>query len=142
MAEYQVPQFIEVEDKIFGPLTLKQFIYLAGGAGMCVGLILYLHVIGFVLAVPIAALTLALAFYKMNNKSFTEILESGFNYFLGNRLYLWRKNTNTERQNAPVAAPTPEVRQKLGLSQTKLHDLARSLDIQDQQQPPMAGPTA
>src|SRR3989344_2665997 len=31
--EYQVPQFIEVEDKIIGPLTLKQFIYLAGEAG-------------------------------------------------------------------------------------------------------------
>jgi hypothetical protein len=32
---YQVPQFIEIEDKIFGPLTLKQFIYLAGGVGLC-----------------------------------------------------------------------------------------------------------
>jgi hypothetical protein len=31
---FQVPQFIEVEDKIFGPLTVKQFIYLAGGAGL------------------------------------------------------------------------------------------------------------
>jgi hypothetical protein len=28
--EYQVPQFIEVEDKIFGPLTWKQFIYWVG----------------------------------------------------------------------------------------------------------------
>src|SRR3989338_737591 len=25
--QFQVPQFIEVEDKIFGPLTLKQFFY-------------------------------------------------------------------------------------------------------------------
>jgi hypothetical protein len=32
---YQVPQFIDVEDKVIGPLTIKQFIYLAGGAGMC-----------------------------------------------------------------------------------------------------------
>ena len=31
---FQVPQFIEVEDKIFGPMTLKQFIYMAGGAGL------------------------------------------------------------------------------------------------------------
>jgi len=27
--QYQVPQFIEVEDRIIGPLTLKQFLYLA-----------------------------------------------------------------------------------------------------------------
>jgi len=33
--QYQVPQFIEIEDKIFGPLTLKQFLYLAGGGGLC-----------------------------------------------------------------------------------------------------------
>ena len=32
---FQVPQFIEIEDKIFGPLTIKQFIYIAGGAGLC-----------------------------------------------------------------------------------------------------------
>ena len=32
---YQVPQFIEVEDRIFGPFTFRQFIYLAGGAGLC-----------------------------------------------------------------------------------------------------------
>ena len=31
---FQVPQFIEVEDKIFGPLTLKQFLYTAGGAAV------------------------------------------------------------------------------------------------------------
>ena len=39
--EYQVPQFIEVEDKIFGPFTLKQFIYVAGGVGLCAILVLY-----------------------------------------------------------------------------------------------------
>jgi len=30
---FEVPQFIEVEDKIFGPFTWKQFIYLMGGEG-------------------------------------------------------------------------------------------------------------
>ena len=33
--QFQVPQFIEVEDKIFGPLTFKQFVYVLGGAGAC-----------------------------------------------------------------------------------------------------------
>jgi hypothetical protein len=34
MKQFHVPQFIEVEDKIFGPLTLKQFLYVIGGAGI------------------------------------------------------------------------------------------------------------
>ncbi len=34
---FEVPQFIDVEDKIFGPFTFKQFLYLAGGAGLLGG---------------------------------------------------------------------------------------------------------
>jgi hypothetical protein len=129
--EYQVPQFIEVEDKIFGPLTLKQFIYLAGGTGLCVILVLELHIIGVVLAIPVAALALALAFYKVNNKTFVEMMEAGFNYYLGGRLYLWKKDSAPEIK-APVAtASAPVTREELGLSKGKLRDLAWSLDIKD-----------
>jgi len=135
MMEYQVPQFIEVEDKIFGPLTLKQFIFIAGGVGICAILFLYLHFIGVLLALPIAALTAALAFYKINNKSFTEIVEAAFNYYIGGRLYLWRKD---DTSTATIATPAPSVqekRQKLELTKGKLHELAWSLDIKDTQQP-------
>jgi hypothetical protein len=134
MAEYQVPQFIEVEDKIFGPLTFKQFIYLAGGTGLCVVLVLYLHVIGIILAIPVAAFSGALAFYKINDKSFTDILEAGFNYYLGGRLYLWKKDEMPTKH--AVVAPVENTRQKLGLSQGKLHELAWSLDIKDQNKTP------
>jgi len=133
--EYQVPQFIEVEEKIFGPLSLKQFIYIAGGVGICVALVLYLpRVIGVALAIPLAIFTFALAFYKVNNKPFIEILEAGFNYYFGSRLYLWKR----EEHKAAIPAPTTpavEVRQKLGISQNRLHDLAWSLDIKDSSNP-------
>ena len=131
--DYQVPQFIEVEDKIFGPFTLKQFIYIGGGIGICTILILYLPLlIGIILSIPVAAFAAALAFYKINNKPFIEILEAGFNYYIGKRLYLWRK----ERDDAQVAQTkiVPEEKapvQKLGLSQDKLHDLAWSLDVKN-----------
>lgn len=132
--EYQVPQFIEVEDKIFGPFTLKQFVYVAGGAGLCAILLLYLPlIVGIILAIPVAAFTAALAFYKINNKPFVDILEAAFNYYIGDRLYLWKK----EKPQAP-AAPKAEVPaaadpQKLNLTQGRLRDLAASLDIQDRQ---------
>jgi hypothetical protein len=129
--EYQVPQFIEVEDKIFGPLTLKQFIYAAGGVGLSAILILYLHVIGFILALPVIAFAWALAFYKLNNRSFVEILESGFNYYIGGRLYLWKKDIAPNVTKSAPTVPAAIARAKLGLSQSKLHDLAWSLDIKD-----------
>jgi hypothetical protein len=134
--EYQVPQFIEVEDKIFGPFTLRQFIFLAGGAGLCAVLILYLpFIIGVVLAIPVAALAAALAFYKINNKSFLDIVEAGFNYYRNGRLYLWKKEQKSETA-AVVQTPAAPIREKLGLSQGKLRDLAWSLDIKDQNKPP------
>ena len=133
--EYQVPQFIEVEDKIFGPFTLKQFIYVAGGVGLCAILILYFPlIVGIILAIPVAALTLALAFYKINNKPFVEIMEAAFNYYIGDRLYLWKKEKNRVETQVPTAKPADP--QKLGLTQSKLKDLAWSLDIKDQENAP------
>ena len=31
--QFKVPQFIDMEDKIVGPLTLKQFAYILGAGG-------------------------------------------------------------------------------------------------------------
>ncbi len=131
--EYQVPQFIEVEDKIIGPFTFKQFVYLAGGAGLCAVVFLYLPLVfAIIVAAPIAGLAGALAFYRVNGKPFIDILEAGFEYYLGGRLYLWKKEVKNVSQQ-PAPAPVP--RQKLGLSQNKLHDLAWSLDVAHQGEP-------
>jgi len=133
--EYQVPQFIEIEDKIFGPLTLRQFIFVAGGAGLCAALILYLpFFIGVLLSIPVATLAGALAFYKVNNKSFLDLIEAGFNYYTKERLYLWKKEQKSETPAVVQASVAPE-RQKLGLSSGKLKELAWSLDIKDQNHP-------
>lgn len=136
--EYQVPQFIEVEDKIFGPLTLKQFIYLAGGGGLIAAFLLYFPlIVGIVLSIPVAALAGALAFYKVNNKSFVELLEAGFKYYTSSRLFLWKKENKQIKAVEPTApvAPVEPARQKLGLSSGKLKELAWSLDITDTQPP-------
>ena len=136
--EYQVPQFIEVEDKIFGPFTLKQFIYLAGGAGVCAIAFFYLPlIIAIIVSLPVVALAGALAFYRVNNKPFEDVLEAGFIYLTGGRLYLWKKEPKSEKemaaQDAQRVTPTaPAARAKLGLTRNRLHDLAWSLDIKNQ----------
>ncbi len=135
--EYQVPQFIEVEDKLVGPLTLKQFIYLAGAVGLCVVFFFYLNIIlAVLLSVPVVAFAVALAFYKVNGKPFIEVLEAGFNYYTGAKLFLWRRKEPTAgEQSAAVAAATAAeeaVRVPRGtpkLTRGKLSDLAWSLDI-------------
>jgi len=132
---YQVPQFIEIEDKIFGPLTLKQFIYVAGGGGLCLIffslLPLYLTII---LGIPVMAASLALAFYQVNGRPMIMAVEHAFGYFLGHKLYLWKPRRPD--QQSGVGAPTkasgqPATQMVPALSESKLKDLAWSLNIKD-----------
>ncbi len=95
---FEVPQFIEIEDKIIGPLTWKQFIYLAGGVGILI--VLYLIKIPFIffaiIGIPLAALSASLAFHEVNNRPFSIFLESCVNYFTRSKLYLWKKEAMQE----------------------------------------------
>lgn len=128
--EYQVPQFIEVEDKIIGPLTLKQFIYLAGGAGLCVVSFTYLQVIAaLLLSALVVGFVVALAFYKINGKPFIEIIEAGFNYYTRAKLFLW-KHQEPKATKDIAAAPMAALRGTPKLTRGKLSELTWSLDIQ------------
>lgn len=132
--QYQVPQFIEIEDKLFGPLTLKQFLYLAGGAGVCLMLFTFLPLwLVVILGVPVMALAAALAFYEVNGRPFIEAMEHGLKYFFGSKLYLWQQREH----QAPKAAPAAPAQTQLPvptLSQSKLKDLAWSLNIKDREE--------
>lgn len=135
--QFQVPQFIEVEDKIFGPLTIKQFIYLAGGGGLSFLLYSLLPTfIAIIIILPIIAFSLALAFYKINNKPFITIVEAAFKYLVAGKLYIWKKE-----DKKPVPATIAEEAAKATsqfsglmvpkISESKLKDLTWSLDIKE-----------
>lgn len=130
--QFRVPQFIDIEDKILGPLTWKQFAYTLGAVG-----ILYISLrltgsklLGLLIASPFVATFLSLAFVKINNQSFVEVLEHAFNYFTGSRLYTWQKNKNqAQNQSTPVqAAPKSNI---ITYSKKDLGEIANNLDIKN-----------
>ncbi len=127
---YQVPQFVDVESKIIGPLTLKQFIYIAGGIGAC---FLLLHLLPFFIAIllciPVAGFAGALAFYKVNGKPFERMLEAAVAYYSSSKFFIWKKeNTPIKPKIASVVKLTSVRGNTVRLTRGKLHDLARSLD--------------
>lgn len=127
---FQTPQFIEIEDKIFGPLTFRQFIYLAGGAGLVFILWRLLPIfISIPLIIPVAGLSLALAFYKVNDRSFVYALEALFRYMTRGRLYLWKKQPKEAQRAEEAPAESGLIVPKL--SESKLKDIAWSLDVHD-----------
>jgi hypothetical protein len=116
---FEVPQFIEIEDKVVGPLTWRQFVYLAGGVGIL--LVLYFAPIPKVffifIGLPIAGLSGFLAFHRVNNRPFSIFLESFVNYTTRKKLYLWKRDqaqTVTEITSDRKAAPKhpAEMREK------------------------------
>ena len=87
---FNVPQFIEIEDKIFGPLTWKQFLYVGGGFGMATVLLMVAPLWIFVLfGLPMGILAGLLAFYKVNNRPFSDFLEALYNYALNKKEFFW-----------------------------------------------------
>lgn len=129
---FQVPQFIEIEDKVVGPLTIKQFMYLAGGAGMAFVIYRFLPLfIAIFIIAGIVGLSLALAFYKVNNKPFIDILEAGFSFYTGRKLYIWKKKDKKIEPREEKSASTPKQVYVPRLSDSKLKELSWSLDINE-----------
>lgn len=131
--QFQVPQFIEVEDKIFGPLTFKQFIFIGGGLGTAY---LFWRVLPLLVAAPfivgVGGLAAALAFFQYNGRPFILALENGFFFLIRSKLYLW----NNERKKSMSFAKTSSAPGRAEvyiphLSDSKLHELAWSLDIKE-----------
>lgn len=137
--QFKVPQFLDIEDKIFGPFTFKEFVYLVGGAGLC--FIIYKLLGIFLGGIPIlivAAFSIALARYRPNNKPFINMIESAFIYLTQSKLYIWErrkikidkeKKAEEEKKNAYKTRERLESEAKLGGN--KLRDLAWSLDVLD-----------
>jgi hypothetical protein len=132
---YQVPQFTDVEDKIVGPLSLKQFIYLAGAVGLCV---VFYSILPLPIAVffmlPTILFGVALAFYKVNNKPFIQTVEAAFKYILASKLYIWKhepKMVSRKDDGGGLSATTYVPK----LSDSKLKDLTWSLDVNENLNP-------
>ncbi len=133
--EYQVPQFVEIESKIVGPLTLKQFIYVSGGIGLCIALLRYLPIfIAIILCIPVVSLSGALAFYKINNKPFISILEAAVHFYTSSKLFLWHKEAPLKRTREENSAQQEPRTVPKHLTRENLHSLAGALDA-DKQKP-------
>jgi hypothetical protein len=96
---FNVPKYIDIEDKIFGPLTFKQFVYLVGGAGLCV-VALWLSP-NLIIAIPaivlIVVFSLALAFFDYNGKPFIYTVRAAFMYATKARTYVWKRREHEQK---------------------------------------------
>lgn len=136
MRQFQVPQFITVEDRIIGPLTLKQFLYLLGAGGTLLIGSRFVFLVFVPVFVPLAGFFVALAFLKVQDRPFPAIVMAAFNYYLKPRLYIWRKLPPKIPSSPSQKTPPPAALELPGISESKLSDLAWSLDVKEKTDAP------
>lgn len=132
--QYKVPQNIDLEDKIVGPFTMKQFAYLMGG-----GLLIYAIyqiflpyengiVYTVIVALPVAFLALALTFIKINDRPFEKFIVNYFQFLFSPKRRIWSRGYET-----PMVVIKTPVKQKASTTaqekKASLNDIATSLEL-------------
>ncbi len=101
--QFQVPQ-IDVEDKIVGPLTLRQFIYLAIAFG--ISAIFYFTVNFYVwifVSLIVVGIGIACAFLKINGQPFPQMILKMINFYIKPQTYVWMpESPNTAKTTEAI----------------------------------------
>lgn len=129
---FKVPKDVDIEDRIVGPLTLKQLGWLGGGMVLCIVL---WKVVDFqlfvVLAVIIVGLSTGFAFVRPYNQTLIAFCGSVLLFLTKPKQYLWRRvGINFPREKTPGKKNGHNLLPltKKGLPEKKVSELAGTLD--------------
>ena len=117
---FTVPQFIEHEAKIVGPLTFKQFIFI--GMASAIAFLLYFSVpfsIFLTASIILVGGAAALAFLKIGGRSLPIILANILKFTASPKIYLWKKKEEAveiyKKSEQPAPASATEEEEELPL---------------------------
>ncbi|MBU1146242.1 PrgI family protein [Patescibacteria group bacterium] len=94
MQQFVIPQFIDVEDKIIGPITTRQFIILLAMTiilFIAYKLFTFIYFIAF--GIPVFGLAVVLAFIKVNGQPFHFFLLNLIQTLRRPKLRVWNKES-------------------------------------------------
>lgn len=92
---FAVPQFTEYETKLVGPLSFRQFVFVAAAGVVCVALYFLTGKANLslflVLAIIVLGTGVSLAFLKINGQSLPTVLLNFIRFSIGSRFYIWKR---------------------------------------------------
>lgn len=93
--QYKVPQNIDQEDKLLGPMTFTQFVYALIGGSILLIMFATLPLLAFlILGLPVLLLTIALSLIKVQDQPFTHFLISFFVFLKQPKHRVWHDLAN------------------------------------------------
>lgn len=93
--QFQVPQFIETEDKIVGPFSIRQFAYV--GVGGLLSAFLYFTIqtwVWLIATIIILGGAIALAFIKIEGRPLANVIVSAFGFYWKPQTYIWKSEAS------------------------------------------------
>lgn len=137
MQQFTVPQFIDVEDKIIGPLTVRQFVIIL--VAMIISGISY-KLFDFSLFVTVTVVMIILAalfsFVKINGRPFHLFMLNAFQTLRRPGLRIWNNRllaVKTEEPNIGIKAEAPAALPKI-YKRSRLAELALIVDTKGRYQ--------
>jgi len=107
-SQYTVPQFIDVEDKILGPLSVRQFLILLVGILIDVALWRLMRLVPFLLTgIPLFAISVVFTFARINGMPFHYFVLNLVQSFRKPRLRVWDKTMTLAEVKKQMLAPPP-----------------------------------
>jgi len=137
--QFKVPQKIDIEDRILGPLTMIQIVYTAVGAGAGYIILSAISgIVGWIFALPIFLLTFFVVFVKINGQSFGLFLRNLATYMSNPKTRLWRKGDNNIRVEIyhPQITKAADSYANKHYSRADIEKLANIIDSRGKNNPP------
>ncbi len=134
--QFQMPRFLDIEDKVIGPLTFKQFIYLGGGVGLAYLAYTYLgFTFGFILIALFLFLGISLSFWKPNSRPAIVMFQAFLNHYTKNRMYVWQRPDGKRIDEEKLKTiKAKSVNPPKDVDRGKIEALAWSLDVLDREE--------
>lgn len=134
MEQIVVPQFLDAEDKIFGPITVRQFIELMIAGMFC---FVFYRIFDFslfvVASLVVIFIALIIAFAKINGQSFHYFALNFIQTLRSPKLKVWKKRITTAQIMAELRKPqeakvSPPRAPRQPLTASRLSELALIID--------------
>lgn len=124
-----VPQFIDVEDKIAGPLTWKQLLWMIALLVLLIVLYNIFESGAFLLiAIPTSLLFIALAFVRPYGQPLTQFIYYGFLHLFGPKIYVWKREVQSVPTHQRKIPPRKERKNSPVFTLKEIESVAKTLD--------------
>jgi membrane protein implicated in regulation of membrane protease activity len=133
MALFNIPQFIDTEDKIVGPFTAKQIGWMiAAAAVLFVCYAIFGKTTLLIIAIPALGIFGGLAFYRPYGQPLTFFISSVLHFFFNPKMYIWRRMMESKKSAKKVSQSDLETKiERKIITQEKIREISGLVDAEN-----------